>query len=185
MLIALAGLVAGAANWGLSSVQEATAEKEAAQARILRAQEVARNLAEMAYAASSYTATAETTYRDRYRELEAAVAQGIQELVAAAADDQEARLVGDVQSRFAEFSAFVGRVLERDRFNDAEVRWMSRSLQNERNRITTALNDLLAHLERRGGGTAHGGPKAAPLAPGGAIGSSVAAAPFRFGRAFL
>ncbi len=185
VLIALAGLVAGAANWGLQTVQAANAEKEAALARMLNAQEVERDLAEMAYAASAYTATAEAGYRERYRTLEGEVSQGIQGLLDAAEDDRESQLVAEVQRRYAEFSAFVGRVVSRDSFNEAQIRVMSRSLQSERNKIIEALNELLTHLQERVDETALAAEQAVRFTRLVTIGTTGAAVLFGFVVAFF
>ena len=77
------------ANWGLQNVQVANAEKEAALAQMLKAQQLERQLSEMAYAASAFTATTEASHRDKFLQLEAQVTDGLRALADSAGDTQE------------------------------------------------------------------------------------------------
>jgi len=185
VLIALAGWVAGAANWGLWNVQAADAEKEAAMARMLKAHQLERDFSEMAYAASAYTATVEAGYRQQFLELEAQVAGSLRELAEAVTDQEESRLLSEVQSRFSEFTAFVRPVLDRDQFQEAEIRWRSRSLQGERARISVALADLLEYLQTRVDTTTRAAEEAVQLTRLVTVGTTGAAVVLGFAIAYL
>jgi len=146
LLIALTALVALVGNWGLQKVQQANAAKEQAMARMLEVQELERDLIELAYAVSAYTATVDATHRQAFEETSLQVSDTLQGLAAAAAGDgQASELLGNVEKRFTEFAAFAEPIFRRTSFQQSEITWMSRSLQTVRTNYSEALAGLLEH----------------------------------------
>ncbi|MBP2017032.1 methyl-accepting chemotaxis protein [Symbiobacterium terraclitae] len=150
LLIALTALVAWVGNWGLQTVQQANTAKEQALLRMVEVQQLERDLIELAYAASAYTATVDPAQKQTFMETRNRVSAMLDSLAQAADGDAEmATLIDGVQRRFTEFVAFAERLLSRDRFEQAEINWMSRSLETVRNNNSAALASLLEHHRTR------------------------------------
>lgn len=150
LLIALTALVAWVGNWGLQTVQQANAAKEQALARMLEVQQLERDLIELAYAASAYTATVDAAQKQTFAETRDRVSTTLRGLSeAAAGDEQMTELVKAVENRFTEFVGFAEPILRRNRFQQSEINAMSRSLQTVQSNYSEALASLRHHHQER------------------------------------